>query len=331
MSYQICLIYTPKYDIRFFGLELLHPFDSRKYSRAWKYLRSRFGPSLDLHLAAPAAPISNEDLALVHTDVYLNLLDDSRVVAQALEVPILGYLPRSLLDRAVVKPMRWATAGTVDAAEWALDKGCAVNFAGGYHHANSQRGEGFCLFSDVGIAVRKLRKDGKLNGSDRIGIIDLDAHQGNGFERVFMDDANTSIFDIYNSRVYPQDAVAKEGIDVDIPLPPGVSGDDYLDALRAALPAFLDTENAFRLVFYNAGTDTLLGDPLGGMGLSAEQILMRDQMVFDALLERQIPFVMLPSGGYTKQSYALLAESVAWLLQRLGVQPTSTLQPTTNR
>ena len=257
---------------------------------------------------------------LVHTDVYVKLLRHSHIVAEALEVYVLGRLPRWMLEYAVVRPMRWATAGTVLASRLALHGDSAVNLAGGYHHANSQRGEGFCLFSDVGVAVRKLRREGLLAAEDRIAIIDLDAHQGNGFERVFMDDPQVSIMDMYNADIYPADRVAKEGIHTDIPLDHGVDGATYLAALRESLPRFLDAVSPLRLVYYNAGTDPLAGDPLGGMKLSYEDILERDQIVFEALLEREIPFVMLPSGGYTNQSYALIADSVSWLLERFGVK-----------
>ena len=47
-------------------------------------------------------------------------------------------------------------------------------------------------------------------------IVDLDAHQGNGYERDFLHDDNTFIIDCYNHRIYPADYVAKDAIDLDM-------------------------------------------------------------------------------------------------------------------
>ena len=69
------------------------------------------------------------------------------------------------------------------------------------------------------------------------------------------------------------------------------------------------------LAIYNAGTDVLAGDPLGHLRVSAEGILRRDQFVLTQLSERQIPWVVLPSGGYTRESYRLIADSIAWAMR----------------
>jgi len=311
---NIKIIYSPAYDIRFYGAEFLHPFDSRKYSKAWELLRARFGDGLTGLTMAPEAPISNSDLLKVHTDVYVELLKDKKIIATALEVPFLGFLPRFMLERSIVQPMRWGTAGTVIASEQSLENGIAVNMSGGYHHASQQRGEGFCLFSDVGVAVSILREKKLLELSDKIAIIDLDAHQGNGFERVFMNDASVYIYDMYNKDIYPQDQVAKQKITVDVPLPIGAGDDIYMGLLKERLPSFLDQLTDAKLVFYNAGTDILAGDGLGGLNVSKQCVIDRDVYVFNQLIHRKLPFVMLLSGGYTKQSYQIIAESLMRLL-----------------
>ena len=60
------IVYSPKYNIGFYGLERLHPFDSRKYGRAWKQLRARFGKSLRQIHVSPERAVSREELARLH-------------------------------------------------------------------------------------------------------------------------------------------------------------------------------------------------------------------------------------------------------------------------
>jgi histone deacetylase 11 len=112
-------------------------------------------------------------------------------------------LPGRTLDRRVLLPMRWAVQGTIDAARMAVAGGAAINLAGGYHHAHRDRGEGFCLYADVPIAIEMLRKEKLLSENARVAIIDLDAHRGNGFEAIYEHDERVQFFDLYNFQVYP--------------------------------------------------------------------------------------------------------------------------------
>jgi len=311
---NIGIVYSPDYDIRFAGMEKFHPFDSRKYSRAWEVLRKRFGPSLDKNCIDPERPVGEESLLRVHSETYLQSLKKSKHVARALELPILRYIPARVLSRWVMNPMRLAVSGTIIAARKALKDGVAVNLAGGYHHASAQRGEGFCLFADVGVAVAELRASGELKQDDQIMIIDLDAHQGNGNEHVFRDDPNVHILDMYNKDVYPHDVFARERIDMDIPVVSGINEDSYLSLLRDKLPLFIESVQEPKLVFYIAGTDILAKDPLGSMNVSAKGVLERDKIVFNTLVDAGIPFAMVTSGGYTSASYRLIADSLIYLL-----------------
>jgi len=69
-----------------------------------------------------------------------------------------------------------------------------------------------------------------------------------------------------------------------------------------------------KLAIYNAGTDVFAGDKLGGLRLSADDVLDRDLFVIHEFQKRQIPFVMLLSGGYSRESYQLVANTIAKLL-----------------
>jgi histone deacetylase 11 len=310
------LIYCSQYDIRLWGIERLHPFDSCKYGRTWNGLRQRFGPALDALRQAPTSPVSDTDLLRVHTADYLATLRRSSVLAQALEVPPLRWVPNFLLRSRLITPMRWATQGTIDAALWAVQHGCAINFSGGYHHAHADHGEGFCLFADVPIAIAALRATGKLHGTDKIVVIDLDAHRGNGYESICETDYAVQFFDLYNFRVYP----GKMPPSPRFPSVHGVrsmlSGEEYLFFIRENLPAFLDRHRDAKLVFYNAGTDILADDPIGRLDVSADEVFERDRYVIDQMDERGLRWVMLPSGGYTSHSHELMQRAYGYAIEK---------------
>lgn len=308
------IVYSPGYDIRFLGLEKLHPFDSCKYSRAWNELLEQFGDRLLQSSIFPASPASRKMLQTVHTEAYLKQLKQSRNVAGALELASLGFLPIAILDRRVLQPMRLATMGTAIAARTALSTGIAINLSGGYHHASRDRGEGFCIYSDIAIAIAMLRQSQRIPLDDCIAIIDLDAHQGNGLERIFYHDATVQILDMYNGDIYPNDHRATERINCNLPLKSGTRDQEYLSKLQEDLPAFLRRSQP-KIAFYNAGTDIYENDPLGRLKISQQGVLERDRFVFKTLVEAGIPVVMVLSGGYTRESYKLIANSVADVLQ----------------
>src|SRR5687768_4281175 len=87
------VVYHPRYNIGLFGLERLHPFDSRKYGRAWAVLRRQFGRELRRAWVKPPRPISRAELLAVHTESYLRRLRDPAFLAGVLELPPLRHVP----------------------------------------------------------------------------------------------------------------------------------------------------------------------------------------------------------------------------------------------
>jgi histone deacetylase 11 len=237
-------------------------------------------------------------------------------------VPLARFVHIYVIDRTVLAPMRWAVQGTIDAAREALAHGSAINIGGGFHHAKPDSGEGFNVYNDVAIAIAELRATGELSAEDRIAYIDTDAHQANGICHCFMEDRRVGIFDIHNAQIYPRhDRPARERIDHGIRLSIGCDGDTYLLELQRALPDWLDTQFGHQgpaLAVYNAGTDVVAGDMLGALGLLPQNILERDLWVLQTLRQRGIPVVMVLGGGYTAESWRLVASSVvAWLKKSL--------------
>lgn len=312
-------VYSPDYDFSLCGLERLHPFDARRASRAWAAFRAACPTAAAQAWLRPTDPVTDDELAQVHTRDYLRSLASSAVMARALEVWPARLVPGFLLRKHVQGPMRLATRGTLLAAARALAGEDAMNFAGGYHHAFRDRGEGFCLFADVALAIAYHRGSGRLGPDDRVAVLDLDAHRGNGFSSIVAGDARIAVLDVFNFQVYP----GLGDVDVEaepfmIPVHARTSDDAYLGLVREALPRFLERAGAVRLAFYNAGTDVLAGDRVGGLRISPQGVATRDRLVVDALAARGIPMVVTTAGGYTGSSHALIAQLAAYLASRPG-------------
>jgi histone deacetylase 11 len=310
------LVYSDEYDISCWGIERLHPADSRRASRAFRRVMETCGASARALHAPVRGEIGADALTRVHDAPYLESLKRRSVIANALEVPALRFLPARVLDSSILRPMRIATEGTLLAARGALARGAAINFAGGYHHAHRDKAEGFCVYADVPIAIEQLRAEGALSPNAAVAIVDLDAHRGNGFESIYTSDRSVRFLDIYNFQVYPGKlAQDRERFRHVISIRAQLDGEGYLSVLKRFLPEFL-AEGPFALAFFNAGSDVLQGDPVGQLALSADYVRARDQYVIGELERASIPWVMLPSGGYTEQSHALLADTAIWALKR---------------
>ncbi len=143
-------------------------------------------------------------------------------------------------------------------------------------------------------------------------VVDLDAHQGNGTAAVFRNWPWASILDLFEDDLFP---IPKEEEDYPLPVPPGLTGMEYMDVLWDALPRALDTTRP-DLVVYNAGTDPFAGDPLAGFRLTKDELVDRDLFVVTTVRERAIPFAMVLSGGYSAESWRIHAEAIEGILAR---------------
>uniref|UniRef100_A0A803TRB2 Histone deacetylase 11 n=1 Tax=Anolis carolinensis TaxID=28377 RepID=A0A803TRB2_ANOCA len=247
------------------GLEKLHPFDSGKWGKVINFLKEANLVTDDSIVRAQEA--REDDLLVVHTRQYLNRLKWSFVVATITEIPPVLFLPNFLVQRKVLRPLRIQTGGTIMAGKLAIERGWAINIGGGFHHCSGDRGGGFCAYADITLTIKFLFE--RMEGVSRATIIDLDAHQGNGHERDFMDDKRVYIMDVYNRYIYPGDGFAKRAISRKVELEWGTEDAEYLQKVKAHVEAALD-EVKSDIIIYNAGTDILYGDPLGGLAISPQ-------------------------------------------------------------
>lgn len=304
------IVYSDQLDISLGGLEKLHPFDGRKFSKAWAQITDILGDRLNGFCHFTTTPVTDECLRAFHTDFYLSLVADKRYIAKVVEIPIIRWLPSKWVMDGIVQPMRYATQSTIQATELALDKGFAISLAGGFHHASKSQGEGFCAFSDIPVAVSLMTAQGQLTADSRIAIVDLDAHQGNGYERAFYEDERVRFFDMFNHDIYPKDRFAERRIDYPVKLASKTADVEYLSLLEEHLPKFIERYGPFDLIYYNAGTDILAGDRLGQLSVSFDGVLARDLFALDACKKASKATVMLTSGGYSGESYKLIAQSI---------------------
>ncbi|XP_021749950.1 histone deacetylase 2-like isoform X2 [Chenopodium quinoa] len=301
---KVPVIYSSAYNIAFFGIEKLHPFDSSKWGRICQFLASE--GVLDKKCIIEPEEASKEDLLVVHPEKYLDSLQNSLTVAKIMEVPPVAMLPNCIVQRKALYPFRKQVGGSVLAAKLAKERGWAINVGGGFHHCSADKGGGFCAYADISICIHFAFVQLKVS---RVMIIDVDAHQGNGHEIDFAKDKRVYILNVYNSEIYPGDYNARRFNDQKVEVASGTTTDVYLkkvdDALEVARRSF-DPE----LVVYNAGTDILDGDPLGCLRISPDGVIKRDEKVFAFAREKGISILMLTSGGYMKSSARVIADSI---------------------
>ena len=310
MNDKVAIVYSKHYQINVGGLEKLHSFDIHKYAKIYLALNTN-GLLRPEDVFVPEA-VTKEQILLVHTPEFLESLKDSKTVARYLEAPIIAAAPAGLVDAAVLNAFRYATGGTILAGRLALKHGIAINLAGGYHHAKPDAGEGFNIYADMAIAIRALQKEGLIK---RALIVDLDVHQGNGSALIFAGDNGVFTFSMHEGDIYP---IPKEKSDLDVELDAGTGDREYLRLLAKHLPKVIAAARP-DIVFLQAGCDTLAGDPLARLKMSAEGIVRRDAMVIDRCVSEGIPVVMCLGGGYSEQAWLVQYDSIRRTIKKYGL------------
>ena len=233
-------------------------------------------------------PLPEETALLTHTKDYWDKLTQVRLSDR--EIRAIGFP----VNEKFVYRGRHIANGTIQCALYARQFGCAMNVAGGTHHAFADRGEGYCCFNDQAVAANYLLNN-KL--AQRILIVDLDVHQGNGTAAIFRDEPRVFTFSMHGERNYP---LRKEISSLDIGLPDGMTDAPYLAVLRDTLPHIVD---GFQpdFIFYLSGVDILATDQLGRLHISREGCHERDRFVLSLCKERGIPVAVSMGGGYSRR------------------------------
>ncbi|AFY70724.1 Histone deacetylase [Thalassoporum mexicanum PCC 7367] len=212
-----------------------------------------------------------------------------------------------------------AIAGSILTTKLAIEHGLACNTAGGTHHAFPSFGSGFCIFNDLAIATKLVQQQ---NLAQRVLIVDLDVHQGDGTAFIFnainqaqaslTNETNNWVKDARKTEVFTfsmhcQDNFPhrKQTSHLDVPLPVGMEDEDYLRTLASYLPDLLDQFKP-DLVLYDAGVDTHIGDRLGKLALTNTGLFRREMQVLSTCVGQGYPVACVIGGGYAEDMRALV-------------------------
>jgi acetoin utilization deacetylase AcuC-like enzyme len=278
-SGEVPIVWCPRYEVDIGD----HVFPVEKY-RLIKERLDAAGTLDNVDLQTPQ-PATEEDVLRVHTEAYWTKIREGAFTPQEERLLELPFSPE-LRDASLL-----CAGGTSQTCRLALSRGRSVHLGGGFHHAFADHGEGFCLLNDVAIAAATLLAEAAV---DRVALVDLDVHHGNGTASIFADDPRVFTFSVHHQWNYP--AIKPRG-DLDVGLEDGFEDEEYMEVLREHLPNVLD-EHKPELVIYLAGADPYEADQLGGLGLSIQGLRRRDEFVLRNAADRGIGLAITLAGGY---------------------------------
>ena len=286
----------------------IHP-EARFPRDRYQRLLDRFettGARQAMHITQPQ-PVDTSLLLLAHDADYVDrFLAGELTDKEEKRIGLTPWTP-AMIERTLV-----LMGGAVEATEHAVQTGgFSGNMAGGTHHAHRNFGSGYCVFND--LAVCALHALEHL-GVERVAIVDLDVHQGDGTATMLADEPRACTISVHCSTNFP---LRKSASDHDLPVPPESGDAVYLNTVREAL----DLCEAFEpeLILYQAGVDGLEADALGRLNVSREGMRQRNHLVFETAEALGVPLVVFMGGGYAKPIdasldafYDLFTDAAAW-------------------
>ena len=284
---KLNVVYNDNYDI---PLPEGHRFVGTKFSDLYNFIKnSNLYTNLTIH-QSKSAPIN--DVQVVHNrDYVMNVKEGNLSRDQERRI----NLPWS---EKLAKRSFLAIQGTLQTSQLALDYGIACHLAGGTHHAFKDCGSGFCVFNDLAYASITLLNQKKIN---KILILDLDVHQGDGTASICENIDNIFTCSIHCKNNFPFD---KKNSNLDVPIDDEVDDVKYINILTKTLDQ-IESNFTPDIVFYDAGVDVHSNDDLGNLNLTDDGIKKRDEIVCEYFKEKKIPLCTVIGGGYSKNRQEL--------------------------
>lgn len=275
------LVYSRDYDIDIGQ----HVFPTEKYRLIRrKLIAEKHLKESDFVIPAAA---SDEDVLLVHEGGYLDKLKNGALSPAEILALEVSY------SKELVKASYVCVGGTILACQSALKHGIGMHIGGGFHHAFPDHGEGFCVFNDIAVGIKKMQKDREIK---KALVVDCDLHQGNGTAFIFSQDKSVFTFSIHQENNYP---FHKPPSDLDIGLRDRVRDDEYIGNLKEHVPAII-SDFGPDLIIYVAGADPYKDDRIGALALSMDGLKRRDKFIFDTAKNYGIPAACVLAGGYAE-------------------------------
>ncbi len=255
-----------------------------------------------LHVVHEPLPMPRAWIEAVHDPDYVEQVATCSVPPEK-ERRIGFPVTERVMRRSMLSP-----GGTWAAARLAFVHGYAANAAGGSHHALADTGAGYCVFNDLAIAANRLIAEGE---AERILILDLDVHQGDGTASLLAGRGDIFTLSIHAEKNFP---VRKARSTLDIGLPDGVRDEHYLAILHDSLPRVLD-EFQPAIILYQAGVDPHEADRLGRLALTDAGLDARDRFVMRQARRRGIPVASTMGGGYGEDRMAVARRHAACMIR----------------
>ncbi|WMS89760.1 histone deacetylase [Pseudoalteromonas sp. HL-AS1] len=245
-----------------------------------------------IHFQEPKKATKSQ-LSLCHSQRYIDDFLNGTLSNKAIKKMGFPY-SNELVERTLL-----SVGASIQSSEHALKHGFSANLSGGYHHAYSDYGSGFCIFNDLAIAAVHLIN---TEQADTVLIFDCDVHQGDGTAQITQNHDQIITCSIHCEQNFPRN---KQQSTYDFALPAKTADDEYLATLKQALDFCVRIHNP-DIILYNAGADIYTKDELGLFNISLNGVYERDLFVLNFCKQHQIPLMCALGGGYQRNLSSLI-------------------------
>ncbi|MDA9558021.1 histone deacetylase [Vibrio sp.] len=283
---MIPLIYHPIYSD--FPLPEHHRYPKNKYKLLYnevirqQSLKPNWSSSFQFY---DSIPISKDALCETHQEDYVMALFDGEM--EAAKMRRIGFpWSKELIERTVM-----SVGGTALTAQLAYAHGVAIHVSGGYHHAHYDFGSGFCLFNDLVVAAHQALK---IEGIEKVLIVDTDVHQGDGTATLCDERSDIITLSFHCEKNFP---ARKAQSDIDIGLARNIDDSEFISTFHSVTELAIRTHQP-DLIIYDAGIDIHKDDELGYFDVSTQGIYKRDTLMLQMAKEYGLPIACVIGGGY---------------------------------